>query len=67
MSTHNEATKLMIIWNGWNHTLPITAPPTCVDGVLVVHVDNESMRDLLEADRIDFPNGNRIVVRNRAN
>ena len=45
-----NAKKLKIVWDGYHHDCEVIQTPTCIDGVLVVHVSTDSMKELLNAD-----------------
>jgi len=45
--------KLKVVWGNWHHDFAVTGQPANADGVMVVHVTDESMHELLNADRQD--------------
>ncbi|MEW6490722.1 MAG: hypothetical protein AB1578_22770 [Thermodesulfobacteriota bacterium] len=44
-----DASKLKAVWQGWHHDFDVVGPPVLADGLLVVHVTDESMHALLGA------------------
>ena len=47
--------KLKDVWGNWHHDFDVTSQPANAHGVMVVHVTDESMNELLEADHWPAP------------
>lgn len=49
-----EAKKLKVVWTTgtqpWHHDFEVVVKPYQVDGTLIVHVTEDSMKELLKAD-----------------
>jgi hypothetical protein len=49
--TKFKCKTLKVVWGNWHHNFEVTSPATCADDVLVIHVSDASMNELLDADR----------------